>query len=200
MSDKIFVHYPSCASERIEEEFNNLIRMQPAINLFRDRIEISSTPHALKQLQGIEKLPKRVRRGGYPVYALLFMVTRWSLPPAPSTLQKNPMYREDKLKLRYHAKEIYSCGAGVFVPTESGKWTYDMWRNARRFFQQGKPVWQIVGSKEFGWCLSPLESPPPRALRLNRKDTLYTLGLYAEPRKYPSLFTIIRDAFKKNED
>ena len=40
--------------------------------------------------------------------------------------------------------------------------------------------------------------PPARALRLSRKETMYTIGLYSEPKVYPNLYTLIRDAFKND--
>ena len=199
MSDKIFVHYPACTAPRIENEFDKLIRRIPSLSVFRDRVEIYSTPHAVKLVAQLEALPKKRDSGNYALYVLLFVLTRWSLPPR-SVFRKNLHFAKDRCRLRYHAKAIDSCAAGIFVPREDGMWPYNMWQNARRCSRQGKPIWQIIGSKEAGWKIVKLESPPARKLRLSRKETLAGIGLYAEPHVYPNLYTLIRDAFKSNSE
>ncbi len=196
MSDRIFVHYPACASKKYADEFDKLIRAHPSMGLFREHIEIFSTPHAVRQVRAITPIQKEHARQSYLLYALLFVVMKWRLPPTPGRLRARPLFREDRFKLRYHAREIDDCAVGVFVPHVNGKWTYDMWRNARRLMRQQKPVWQILGNKADGWHIAPLDETPSRMLRLNRKDTMDSIGLYTDAKIYPSLFTLIRDAIR----
>ena len=200
MSDKIFVHYPAYLSKKITTACDNLIRGHPTLSAYRDRVEISGNAHSVKIVQKIT--PLQAQRGvrNYLLYALLYMLTNFSIPPSPSALRRRPLYREDKVKARYHFRELDDCMAGVFLPAKSGKWPYFMWRNARRLIHRGKEVWQVTGSDEAGWRLTQLKAPPPRSLRQNRDETMLDIVEYAEPRVYPSLFTLLRDAFKERKD
>lgn len=199
MSDKIFVHYPAYLSGKLHTTCDNLIRAHPTLGSYRDRVDIASTPHAVQIVARIE--PLQAHRGvrNYLLYALLYVLTNFSIPPSPTALRKRPLYREDKTKARYHFRELDDCMMGVFLPAKSGKWPYFMWRNAKRLFLQKKEVWQVVGGDEAGWRLIQLKAPPPRSLRQNRDETMADIVEYAEPRVYPSLFTLIRDAFKERE-
>jgi hypothetical protein len=198
VSDKIFVHYPAYLSQKLTTTCDNLIRAHPTLSAYRDRVEISGNAHCVKIVQQIT--PLHAQRGvrNYLIYALLYVLTNWRLPPSPAALRRRPLYREDKLKARYHFHELDDCMMGVFLPAKSGKWPYFMWRNARRLMRQDKQVWQVTGDETRGWRLT-LASPPPRALRQNRDETMADIVEYAEPREYPSLYTLLRDAFKKHE-
>ncbi len=197
MSNKIFVHYPAYLSEALRTKFDRLIRSHPVLGSFGDHVNISSTPHEVRIVKGIE--PFQARRGlrNYLLYATLFILTKFSFPPPPRALRKRPLYREDKWQARYHFYEIDDCAVGVFVPSKLRKWPYYMWRNCRRLMQQQKEAWQIIGDDASGWRIVLLEVPPPRSLRQNRDETFIDIVEYAEPRVYPSLYTLIRDAFKE---
>lgn len=176
-----------------------MIRAHPTLSCFREKVYISSTAHAVSQMRNIDPLRTRAGVGRYPLYALLFLLTRFSLPPSPKAIGSGALLREDLFKIRYHFCELDSCAVGVFVPHSDGKWQYDMWRNARRLHRQGKFVWQIIGSKETGWSITKLGTPPARTNRIGRKETMAGIGMYSEPKVYPSLFTLIRDALKSRQ-
>ncbi len=199
MSDKIFVHYPAYLSKKLTKACDNLIRAHPTLSSYRDHVEISGNAHSVKIVQKI--VPLQAHRGvrNYLLYAALFVLMNFSLPPSPSALRKRPLYHEDKVKARYHFRELDDCAAAVFLPAKSGKWPYFMWRNARRLMRQQKQVWQVTGDIETGLRLTPLAISPSRALRQNREETMSDIVEYAEPQVYPSLFTLIRDAVKGRE-
>ena len=199
MTNAIFLHYPPCASNAYERIFDDLVRKHPTLSFFIEKVHISSTVHAIQQMRYIEPLRARTHVGRYPLYAVLFLLTRASRPPSPLRILERRLFCEDLFKIRYHFSQIDLCALGIFVPRSDGKWQYDMWRNARRLFRYGKPVWQITGSRATGWSITILHAPPPRELRLGRKETMDGVGTYAEPKKYPSLFTLIRDLLKTRE-
>jgi hypothetical protein len=202
MSDKIFVHYPPCVSKKLEEKFDALVRASPTLCCFRDKVKIYSTAHSLKQVQAMEQLHKNNFVGSYLAYALLFMLTKRALPPAPGTLNRRPLYKEDRLKLHYHFRELDDCASGVFVPHHDGLWPFDMWRNAKRMITQEKPVMLIVGNEIDGWRIVPLCTVPERTKRLNRKQTLHRIGEYSEPfgAKEPPILTLFRRLFDEKND
>jgi hypothetical protein len=196
VSDKIFVHYPPCAGVTHEDAWDAIIRAHATLGVYRERVEIFSTPRVVPQVQKIEEIRNTYNRQSYLLYALLYFLTTFRVPPTPARLRMRPLFREDRFKLHYHAREIDDCATGIFVPRADGKWPYDMWRNARRLMRQGKPVWQIQGNKADGWRILPLGEMPKRNERLDRKATMHDIGLYTEKKVYPSLFTLIRDALR----
>lgn len=202
MSDKLFVHYPPCVSKKLEEKFDALVRASPALCCFRDKVEIYDTAHSLKQVREMEELRKNNFIGSYLAYALLFMLTKSALPPSPGSLKKRPLYKEDRLKLRYHFRELDDCAAGVFAPHRDGLWPFDMWRNAKRLFAQEKPVMLIVGNELDGWKIVPLNTAPDRTMRLSRKHTIMRVGEYSEPpgAQEPPIVKLFRKLFDNNDD
>ena len=202
MSEKIFVHYPACASKKYEDEFDKLIRAHPTLCFYRDRIEISSTPHAVRQMKVIDAMRNEHAESSYLLYALLYMMTHFAPPPTPCALRRRPLFREDRFKARYNAREMDQCSTGIFVPEASGKWPYTMWRNARRLLRQGKTVFVITGSMEKGWRLHPFSDPLDRSVRLNRKETLHTVGEFSEPfgTLQPPLFRLFDEIMGKKDD
>jgi len=202
MSDKLFVHYPPCVSKKLEGIFDALVRTSPLLCCFRDKVEIYSTAHSLKQVQAMQQLQKNDFIGSYVVYAVLFVLTKFAWPPSPATLKKRPLYKADRVKMRYHFRELDDCASGIFVPHRDGLWPYDMWRNARRLLGQKKPAWIIVGNEVDGWKITPLAAVPPRTKRLSRKQTLLRVGSHAEPfgAKEPPIVTLFRKLFDEKND
>lgn len=202
MSDKIFVHYPPCVSKRLEKEFDALLRAHHTMYCFRDRVEIYGTAHAIKQLQVIERFREKTSIGSYMLYALLFVLTKLSLPPSLCAMKKRPLFKEDMFKLRYHTRELDDCATGIFVPHNDGMWPYDMWRNAKRLLAQAKPVWVITGNEETGWNIASLNEAPARNKRLSRKQTIVRVGEYSEPfdtRGHP-VIKLFAEVFDKKKD
>lgn len=198
---KLFVHYPPCASKKLEQEFDRLLRANPSLCYYGDKTEIYGHVHAVKQVSGIEGLKEKSFIGAYLVYAILFMLTRFALPPSPGRLKRRPLLREDRFKLRYHFREIDDAAVGVFVPHRDGMWPFDMWRNARRMLRQGKPVLLIVGNEKEGWRIAPLTNMPGRSVRLNRKQTFARIGAHTEPStQEPPIVTFIKYLSGKNKD
>lgn len=198
MTEKLFVHYPVFVSARLREEFDELIRAHQTLCFLVDRVDISSKEHVLRQVKGIEPLQSHRKMGSYIAYALLHVITRFSFPPSPGELGRRPLFREDLFKVRYHIRHLDECAYGIFVPLRSGKWPYDMWRNATRMIRQKKQLWQIR-EQDGKWRIIPLDISPLLSDRLNRVQTLDGIMEYIEPREYPSLYTIIRDAFKERK-
>ncbi len=181
MSNRIFVHYPPCVSKKLEGEFDKLVRSHPTLSYYGDKVDIYSNPHTVTQVREIEKLRQHETLANYLLYAFLFVLTRFRLPPSQGALRARRLFHEDRFKLRYHARELDLCATGVFVPHRDGDFPYDMWRNARRLLSEEKPVWQIVGSEGSGWKMIPLMKMPERRLRLSRKKTLNRIGEFAGP-------------------
>ncbi len=181
MSNRIFVHYPPCVSKKLEGEFDKLVRSHPMLSYYGDKVDIYSSPHTTAQVREIEKLRQHETLVNYILYALLFVLTRFRLPPSMGALNARRLFREDRFKLRYHARELHLCATGVFVPHRDGYFPYDMWRNAKRLLCEAKPVWQIVGSEESGWRMVQLTTIPERTKRLRRKATLNRLGEFSGP-------------------
>ena len=202
MSNKVFVHYPPCVSKKLEREFDTLVRTHQMLCCYGEKVEIYSSYHSLAQVRAMEPLQKNNSLGAYLVYAALFTATRLALPPSPARLKKRALFKEDRLKLRYHFRELDLCTTGIFVPHRNGQWPYDMWRNARRLLWQRKRVWLITGNEQSGWKILPLEKTPDRKIRLNRKETIHAVGAYAEPfgtRKHP-LIELCEQIFGVKED
>ncbi len=181
MSNKVFVHFPPCVSKKLQSEFNRIVRLHPVLSYYGDKVDIYSSPHTGAQVRQIEKLRQSETLANYLVYTALFVLTRFRIPPSMGTLSARRLFREDRFKLKYHARELGLCATGVFVPHRDGYFPYDMWRNVRRLLREKKPVWQIVGSEEAGWRMSELIKMPERRLRLSRKETLNRICEFSGP-------------------
>lgn len=202
MSYRLFVHYPPCVSKKLEAEFDALVRAVPELCYFSDKVPIYNTAHSMKIVCAMEELRKNNFIGSYLLYATLFMLTKFALPPTPAALKRRPLFKEDRLKLRYHFREIDDAAMGVFVPHRDGMWSYDMWRNARRLLAQKKRAWLILGNEIDGWKIVSLRAMPGRAKRLNRKQTLHRIGEHSEPfgKKEPPIVTLFRRLFDDKND
>lgn len=181
MSNRIFIHFPACVSKKLEGEFDKLVRTHPMLSYYGDKVDIYSSPHTNALVREIEKLRQHETLANYLLYAILFVLTRFRLPPTSTVLSARRLFREDRFKLRYHKRELALCATGVFVPHPDGYFPYDMWRNARVLLQKEKPVWLIVGSAESGWRMVQLTTMPERAKRLGRKATLNRIGEFSGP-------------------
>lgn len=181
MSNKLFAHYPPCASKKLGMEFDRLIASHPILGIYVNKVEAHSPFHCARQVEKLEEIRGSRSPFYYLSYATLFSVTRFSFPPSYSALVRRSMYAEDRFKLGYHRNILDECEVAVFVPHEDGKWSYDMYRNAKRHLQNGRPAFRIVGSKKSGWNIVPLTEIPRREDRLSRKETLARVGEYAEP-------------------
>lgn len=181
MSNRVFVHFPPCVSKKLEGEFDKLVRSHPMLSYYGDKVDIYSSPHTSAQVREIEKMRQNETLLNYLVYAALFVLTRFRIPPSMGALNARRLFREDRFKLKYHACELDLCATGVFVPHRDGFFPYDMWRNVHRLLREKKPVWQIVGNEEAGWRMIQLTEMPKRNLRLRRKETLNRLGEFSGP-------------------
>ncbi len=180
MSNKVFLHFPPCVSKKLASEFDKLVRAHPTLSYYGDKVDIYSSPHTGAQVKEIEKLRQHETLAHYLAYTILYILTRFRLPPSMRAIRARRLLREDRFKLRYHTRELDQCAAGVFVPHGDGYFPYDMWRNARRLLRTQKPAWQIIGSEAAGWRMVPLIIVD-RSMRLSRKETLNRIGEFSGP-------------------
>lgn len=188
MSDKIFVHYPACAHKVFTAAFDQLLKEHEWLMYYPDRLYINSTPHMEVLLD--RSLPFREKHtlSAYMLYWSLHSMLKTGSVPPWKAIARRPQYKEDKLWARYHHAHLDQCIAGVFVPSQNGKWHYQMWRNAQRLLAQGKKVWAIRAKDASckTWEIKRI-THLPRSARHNRQDSIDWVGEFSRFSELPPL-------------
>jgi hypothetical protein len=178
--DTLFVHFPPCSSRSFKEAWEKVIHDHPSMGWMRNRIDISNTMHAEAQLPAIAEYRSRASLWRYVSMWLLMYATKRT-PMTYTAWLTFWTRQEDKVRARYQRTHAKSANMGVFVVTKSGGLTHDMWRNLTMLSRRNASVYVI---KQIGedWYAEPVHTPPPRNMRLGRKESMRTLGEYIDPK------------------